>query len=246
MPLAWTADPLSLCWSDLKLFYANINNLFGILVPSPSHPLDELHPSPMNMYTLGIHIFLVFYQLSFLLSIPLAIICQVPGAWLLVHCAIALGFNRLVCLLLNGPAYLDSQVHIPTEDAHPEERWIFLNGVSVGSHWLQANVDRLAMTFRRPIRGVHNPTDGIVFDLIQCIVERNFSYSTGDVREAYVQIKGALVDDQYKKVVLILHSQGGIQGSLIVDWLLSEVSGGKMVSVRLARVLTMTRSLNHC
>lgn len=200
--------------------------IFGILSLQPSrHPLDELYPwSVKNMVTLAIHLFLIVYQLAFLASIPVWIILHGPVLWFIVYCASVLGVNTLICGLLNGPEYLDSKVDLPFSEIHNKERWIFLNGVSVGSHWLQANIDRLALTFRRPVRGVHNPTAGIVFDLLQCLLERNFSYSTDDVRVAYRQIKDALVDSNYEKIVLILHSQGGIQGSLIVDWLLSEVS----------------------
>ncbi len=53
-------------------------------------------------------------------------------------------------------------------------------------------------------------------------IQRNFTYATNDVREAYVQIKNALYNDKINKVVFILHSQGGIEGSLIIDWLLAE------------------------
>ena len=72
------------------------------------------------------------------------------------------------------------------------------------------------------MKGVHNRTNGIIFDLFQCIIERNFCYATEDTRNSYVLIKEALLDDKYKKVVLILHSQGGIEGALILDWLLDE------------------------
>jgi hypothetical protein len=54
-------------------------------------------------------------------------------------------------------------------------------------------------------------------------VQRNFSYSTEDVRQAYASIKEALFDEKNTKVVFLLHSQGGIEGSLIIDWLLAEV-----------------------
>ena len=43
-----------------------------------------------------------------------------------------------------------------------------------------------------------------------------------DVRNAYALIKERLINDNYTKVVLILHSQGGIEGGLVLDWLLSE------------------------
>ncbi|KAI6856138.1 hypothetical protein KC343_g12305 [Hortaea werneckii] len=153
------------------------------------------------MVTLAIHLFLIVYQLAFLASIPVWIILHGPALWFLVYCASVLGVNNLICGLLNGPAYLDSKIDIAYPESHNKERWIFLNGVAVGSHWLQANIDRLALTFRRPVRGVHNPTAGIVFDLAQCLLERNFSYSTDDVRVAYKQIKDALVDSNYDKIV---------------------------------------------
>jgi hypothetical protein len=62
----------------------------------------------------------------------------------------------------------------------------------------------------------------MIFDIIQCIVERNFCYATDDIRRSYALIKEALLDEKFKKVVLILHSQGGIEGALILDWLLGE------------------------
>lgn len=62
-----------------------------------------------------------------------------------------------------------------------------------------------------------------MFDVIQCLIERNFTYPVQDVRKAYPVIKQALLGNKYKKVVLILHSQGGIEGGLIIDWLLDEV-----------------------
>lgn len=69
---------------------------------------------------------------------------------------------------------------------------------------------------------MHNRTYGIVFDLIQCIIERNFNYATADTRRSYDKIKENLLKKHYKKVILILHSQGGIEGGLILDWLLAE------------------------
>jgi hypothetical protein len=36
--------------------------------------------------------------------------------------------------------------------------------------WLQSNIDRLSLTFGRRVYGIHNPTDGIIFDIIQCLV----------------------------------------------------------------------------
>lgn len=89
--------------------------------------------------------------------------------------------------------------------------------------WLQANINRLSQTFDRKVVGIHNPSDGILFDLIQCLIQRNLNYSTSDIREAYLSIKEAILNTRIKKVVFILHSQGGIEGSMIMDWLFAEI-----------------------
>lgn len=89
---------------------------------------------------------------------------------------------------------------------------------------------------------MHNPTDGIIFDLIQCLIERNFAYCTSDVRNAYTQIKSALLDKTHDKVVLILHSQGGIEGALIVDWLLDEIPQSLMQQLE---IYTFGNAANH-
>lgn len=64
---------------------------------------------------------------------------------------------------------------------------------------------------------------GVVFDIIQCLIQRSMLYATSDVRECYALVKKALYRKGVKKVVFILHSQGGIEGGMIVDWLLNEV-----------------------
>lgn len=63
-----------------------------------------------------------------------------------------------------------------------------------------------------------------------------------DVRDAYPIIKDALLSDRYKKVVLILHSQGGIEGGLIIDWLLDEVPQDIL---RQLEVYTFGSAANH-
>ncbi|KAI9686138.1 MAG: hypothetical protein M1822_003793 [Bathelium mastoideum] len=106
---------------------------------------------------------------------------------------------------------------------HDDEKWIFLNGVAVGSHWLQNNIDRISLTFGRPVSGIHNPTSGIIFDVIQCLIQRDFSYATEDVRACYDLVKKSLVDPKFKKVIFMMHSQGAIEGGMILDWLFDDM-----------------------
>lgn len=69
-----------------------------------------------------------------------------------------------------------------------------------------------------------NYRKGLVFDLLECLVQRDLDYKTRDIRQGRSQIRAALSSMRTEKVVLILHSQGGIEGSSILDWLLSDLS----------------------
>ncbi len=80
------------------------------------------------------------------------------------------------------------------------------------------------MIFRRPILGIHNSTYGIIFDVIECMIQRTFCYPTLDIRTAYAQIAEILADPKTTKLVLIAHSQGCIEAGLVLDWLHANVS----------------------
>lgn len=64
---------------------------------------------------------------------------------------------------------------------------------------------------------------GVIFDILQCLIQRSLLYATRDVRACYVLVKNALLDPRKKKVIFILHSQGAIEGGMIIDWLLDEM-----------------------
>lgn len=83
---------------------------------------------------------------------------------------------------------------------------------------------------------------GIIFDVIQCLIERDFAYSTQDIRNSYVLVRRAIKDEKYKKVVLILHSQGGIEGGLMIDWLLADLPE---VCFNKLEVYTFGSAANH-
>ena len=85
-------------------------------------------------------------------------------------------------------------------------------------------------------------SEGIIFDIIQCLIQRCFNYETTDVREAYALIKKALLGSEHNKVVLILHTQGGIEGSLIIDWLLDQLPPS---TLRNLEVYTFGNAANH-
>jgi hypothetical protein len=96
--------------------------------------LDELYPSLRNGATVLIHIFLVVYQLAFLLSLPIILICMVPGLWILAYAAIGFTINyAIVMLMLNGfQQVLVSQVPVIERPGHQQERWLYINGIAAG------------------------------------------------------------------------------------------------------------------
>lgn len=107
---------------------------------------------------------------------------------------------------------------------------------------MKNNLNRLALTFGRPILGIHNRTSGIVFDVIECLIQRNFSYATNDVRACYKIIKNVLYDPSKSKVIFVLHSQGGIEGGLVLDWLLQEMPQDLLSKLE---VYTFGNAANH-
>jgi hypothetical protein len=62
------------------------------------------------------------------------------------------------------------------------------------------------------------------------------------VRRAYALIKEALLDPSVEKVVLVLHSQGGIEGGLVIDWLLDELPQDLLHQLE---VYTFGNAANH-
>ena len=80
--------------------------------------------------------------------------------------------------------------------------------------------------FGRPVTGIHNRTYGTVFDLVECLIQRCFSYATKDTRVLYDHLKSILLDDNIRRCVVIAHSQGGIILSTALDSLFADVSSG--------------------
>lgn len=241
----YTDFPWRLFVKDLYYFFAYSWSIPWILWPfyvSGSSGFNELSATWGNMFCVALHVFLLVLQGGFLVSLPL---CLILPVWMAVGgIGVFVLLNTTLCRLLNGSkaTYNSEAKYAPPRPEHAHEQWVFVNGVSVGRHWLQGNLNRLAITFKRPILGIHNPTSGIIFDLIECLVQRNFSYATSDVRNVYRVLKDVLYDPGKSKVVLILHSQGGIEGGLVIDWLLQELPQDLLSKLE---VYTFGNAANH-
>ncbi|KAK1463707.1 hypothetical protein CCUS01_08120 [Colletotrichum cuscutae] len=193
----------------------------------PSGEMDELYPSVGNLWCLFIHGILIVTQLAFLISLPF--LATLPFQFFVLYVGGFIFVNYIFCLQLNAGTennLLKSQHALWPEAAkwksldpneNYSEEWIFLNGVSVGS--------------------------GIIFDLIQCLLERCFYFGTSDTRTCYALITAALDPAQKKdKTVLILHSQGGLEGSIILDWLLSNY---RRETLHKLEIYTFGNAANH-
>lgn len=101
------------------------------------------------------------------------------------------------------------------------EMWLYINGVATSHAVLKANGKELARIFQRPIHLVHNPTDGLVLDLCECILGRTFDFKTGLEQYVLDVITRALIG--YSKVVVIAHSQGGIVAANVANELVKHL-----------------------
>lgn len=245
---SYTDNPFKLLFWDIFYFfkYAKfLPNIVNPLLPCDSGDMCELALTWGNLHCLFVHSILIVLQLGFLLVVP-PMTLLLPLWITALFVASFLVVNQALCLILNGSSGLvfksKSEFALPDQRPFAHEKWFFLNGVAVGEHWLQNALDRLALTFGRQVTGVHNRTSGIIFDTIECLIQRNFTYATSEIREAHKQIKAALLDVNYSKVVFILHSQGGIEGGLVLDWLLQELPQDLMGKLE---VYTFGNAANH-
>jgi len=137
------------------------------------------------------------------------------GTWALLY---------LVGKVMNyGPRVLESNVPLDRFQERPDEKWIFVNGICAGTTWLQDNINSISTIFGRPVTGIHNRTYGILFDLLECVIQRDWHYATEDTRETYNEMKKTLLDKKVKRVVVLAHSQGGIIVSSVIDALYADV-----------------------
>jgi len=83
---------------------------------------------------------------------------------------------------------------------------------------------------------------GLVADLIECLIQRCFSYRTMDVRVTYDYVKACLADPTVTKVVLIGHSQGGIIISMVLDELFADLPRSTVSKLVFITIIYINRS----
>lgn len=116
------------------------------------------------------------------------------------------------------------------------EIWFFLNGICTNRSVLRLNGKALADLFQRKIYLMHNPSDGIVLDLLECLVGRTLQpISTLESSVSHI-LENAL--NEHGKVVLICHSQGGIITSGALHKLATRLSGSRARLLKKLEVYT--------
>ncbi|CAG8537924.1 4415_t:CDS:1 [Paraglomus occultum] len=142
-------------------------------------------------------------------------------------------------LMLNA---LDRNVTRPASPAlnsYPDEKWFFINGVVVDKGWLDENCKYLEKRFGRGVTGILNKSYGVIWDLIESILQRCFSVQTISVHWAAYNILQALRDKNCATVRLIAHSQGAIIANLAIQKIYIELSRtGKQDDLKKLEVYT--------
>lgn len=133
-PLPYTGSPFALLWSDTLLFLRSLPyvlKLFSPITTWSSGALDEFYPSAANLWTIALHLLLTIAQALFLVSIPFCI--PYPLGAVLIYVGAFLWLGTRIYILINGQkSFLTSNVNLDHLPKHPEERWIFVNGVAAG------------------------------------------------------------------------------------------------------------------
>lgn len=99
-----------------------------------------------------------------------------------------------------------------------KEAWFFLNGICTTRDMAQGNAEAIFNLFGRPVTIIHNPTDSLLPDLVECFVGKMKSrdFKTEPRTLAMNSLRAALLDESVEKVVLLAHSQGTIIASNVL------------------------------
>ena len=113
-------------------------------------------------------------------------------------------------------------------------KWFFLNGICTDKQVWQINADLISKMFGVPVHSMHNPTNGLILDLAECVFGRTFDMMDATTKHLYHTLKKALLEEE--KVVVLAHSQGGI----IVANILTAILHDKDVSDKICKLEVYT------
>jgi len=132
------------------------------------------------------------------------------------------------------------------------EQWIYVNGIATNEDVAMMNAELLSHLFKRPLTVVHNQTDSMILDLVQCVTGKVFKTNpnlddeqsmTEPAVKATIAVLEALKDPAKDRVVLLCHSQGTIITANVLRALQKSISQIKVVHQ--APEMQLTLQLNH-
>ncbi|CEH17682.1 heat shock protein 70 [Ceraceosorus bombacis] len=177
---------------------------------------------------------LPFILLSFLYGLP----------WPVITTATLLATFKL-CDIVQGSKNIIKPTKHQLEKADGKyggERWFFVNGVATSPTGNRKVCDKLYKIFKRPVYGISNRSNGVLFDLIECLLQRDLRWPTRDERVGYNALATWLGNKDIKRIVLIGHSQGGILCSNWADQLLSDFDRTTLSKLE---IYTFAAAANH-
>ncbi|MCJ1265575.1 hypothetical protein MMC22_005455 [Lobaria immixta] len=238
-------SPLRLLTQDVAVLISKLPYLPWIIRPFlTSDPNAEFYLSLRGVRDIVLQSFLFILETVVLLSAVPAFLV-LPGAMFI---GVAALFFTLICIAawpMHGSKLVYSKMDESTvskAQQHENERWIFINGCLTTHTGLQKNVDRLSKTFGRAVIGVHNKSYGFIADIVECLIQRCFAYSTRDVRVTIDYVKACLADPTITTVILVGHSQGGIVISLVLDYLFADLPASSILKLE---IYTFASAASH-
>jgi hypothetical protein len=96
------------------------------------------------------------------------------------------------------------------ENTDASESFIYVNGIMSNEDVIKTNQIELRKMFDRPIDLIHNNTDSLVMDLLECLVGKETDDLTEPAMITLYTMSRKLLNPKITKLVIICHSQGTI------------------------------------
>ena len=125
----------------------------------------------------------------------------------------------LNALFFQPSSILQRPDHQGSCTSFPDEAWFFINGILTNPAVAQLNAAHLASLFHRPITLLHNATAGLLVDLAQCAVGKQWRRITEPAVKVLPALYDALKRPDKQRVVVIAHSQGTLIMATALDLL---------------------------
>ncbi|MDF2179052.1 hypothetical protein P2G88_12400 [Aliiglaciecola sp. CAU 1673] len=171
----------------------------------PHRPLSEF--KILNIWKLA-------RTLQYLLAVSVPSYSHKPGPW-----SQTLLPGMIQELFWRPSSYYEHPDTKPIDKPFADEQWFYLNGVATNQAVAEINAALLSEMFARPITGIHNQTNGLLLDLLECAMGKSFKVDpdlnldqtmTEPAFKAAIILLEALKDPKVSRIVWICHSQGTI------------------------------------